>query len=348
MPSWIGPRRSRVRTNMEPDLGEFELIRRFFVRRDQVRRESGVLLGIGDDAALLELPGGVDLVACVDTIVAGRHFPEDADARMIGHRALAVNLSDIAAMGATPAWATLALTMPGADPVWLEKFAAGFSDLADAYAVALVGGDTTRGPLTVSVQILGHVPHGGALRRGGGQAGDMLAVSGTLGDAAAGLAFVKSPPPAASADVSALIERFNYPTPRVQLGLAARGIATAAMDLSDGLIGDLPKLAQACGLAARVAVEALPLSRAMRSAVSLSQARDWALAGGDDYELLFAVPPSRFTQLQGAAEQLNLTLTPIGELHAGEGVTWSLNGEEFAPRVSGYDHFAQASTQITV
>lgn len=324
---------------MEPDLGEFELIRRFFVRRD-FRRESGVLLGIGDDAAVLELPSGMDLVACVDTIVAGRHFLEDADAHMIGHRALAVNLSDMAAMGATPAWATLALTMPSADPVWLEKFAAGLLDLADAHAVALVGGDTTRGPLTVSVQILGSVPHGGAMRRSGGAAGDLLAVSGTLGDAAAGLAFVKSPPPAASADVKALIQRFNYPTPRVQLGLAARGIATAAMDLSDGLIGDLPKLAQASGLAARVAVDALPLSSAMRGAVSLSQARDWALAGGDDYELLFAVPPSRFTELKRAADQLNLTLTPIGELHAGAGVTWSLNGEDFAPSVSGYEHFA--------
>jgi thiamine-monophosphate kinase len=332
---------------MEPDLGEFELIRRFFVRRD-FRRESGVLLGIGDDAAVLEVPRGVDLVACVDTIVAGRHFLEDADAHMIGHRALAVNLSDMAAMGATPAWATLALTMPDADPVWLEKFAAGFLDLADAHAVALVGGDTTRGPLTVSVQILGSVPHGGAMRRSGGEAGDILAVSGTLGDAAAGLAFVKSAPASASADVKALIQRFNYPTPRVQLGLAARGIATAAMDLSDGLIGDLPKLAQASGLAARVAVDALPLSSAMRSAVSLSQARDWALAGGDDYELLFAVPPSRFTELNRAADQLNLTLTPIGELRAGEGVTWSLNGKKFAPSVSGYDHFSQASTQITV
>ena len=332
---------------MEPDLGEFELIRRFFVRRD-FRRESGVLLGIGDDAALLELPSGVDLVACVDTIVAGRHFLEDADAHMIGHRALAVNLSDMAAMGATPAWATLALTMPSADPVWLEKFAAGFLDLADAHAVALVGGDTTRGPLTVSVQILGSVPHGGAMRRSGGEAGDLLAVSGTLGDAAAGLAFVKSPPAAASADVKTLIQRFNYPTPRVRLGLAARGIATAAMDLSDGLIGDLPKLAQASGLAARVAVDALPLSCALRGAVSLSQARDWALAGGDDYELLFAVPPARFTELKRAADQLNLTLTSIGELRAGEGVTWSLNGKEFAPGVSGYDHFAQASTQITV
>jgi thiamine-monophosphate kinase len=349
MPSWTGPRRSRGRTNMEPDLGEFELIRRFFVRGDCARRHPGVLLGIGDDAALLDLPNGEDLAVAVDTIVAGRHFPEAADARSIGHRALAVNLSDMAAMGAMPAWATLALTMPRADSEWLEKFAAGFWDLADAHSVALVGGDTTRGPLTVSVQILGSVPHGSALRRGGGEAGNILAVSGTLGDAAAGLALRQaSPAGKPSPEAELLIQRFDYPTPRVQLGQAARGIASAAMDLSDGLIGDLPKLAQASGLAAHVCIEALPLSAALRKSVSLGQARDWALAGGDDYELLFAVPANRFSELQGAAKRLNLTLTPIGELHAGAGVTWSLNGEKFAPAVSGFEHFGRASTQITV
>jgi thiamine-monophosphate kinase len=333
---------------MEPDLGEFELIRRFFMRSNAARRDS-VLLGIGDDAALLDVPKGADLAVCVDTIVAGRHFPEDADARSIGHRALAVNLSDMAAMGAMPAWATLALTIPSADARWLEKFAGGFLDLADAHAVALVGGDTTRGPLTVTVQILGFLPHGSALRRGGGEAGDILAVSGTLGDAAAGLAFLQAPPMAkASPQADELIRRFNYATPRVQLGVAARGIASAAMDLSDGLIGDLPKLADACGLAAHVRIEALPLSSALRDSVSLSLARDWALAGGDDYELLFAVPANRFMELNGVADQLNLILTPIGELHAGSGVTWSLNGEHFAPQVSGFDHFRQASTQITV
>ena len=349
MPSSTGPHGSRGRTNMEPDLGEFELIRRFFVRSDAARRDPRVLLGIGDDAALLELPRGMDLAVSVDTIVAGRHFPEAADARSIGHRALAVNLSDMAAMGAMPAWATLALTMPSADSDWLEKFAAGFWRLADAHSVALVGGDTTRGPLTVSVQILGSVPHGSALRRSGGKAGDILAVSGTLGDAAAGLAFRQAPPATKlPPEAEALIQRFDYPAPRVQLGQAARGIATAAMDLSDGLIGDLPKLAQASGLAAHVCIEALPLSLELRKSVSLSRARDWALAGGDDYELLFAVSANRFSELKAAANQLNLTLTPIGELHAGAGVTWSLNGEDFAPRLSGYEHFGRASTQITV
>jgi thiamine-monophosphate kinase len=335
---------------MEPSaLGEFELIRRFFIRGGSLRRESGVILGIGDDAALLELPKDSELVAAVDTIVAGRHFPGDAGARAIGHRALAVNLSDIAAMGATPLWATMALTLPSADPDWLREFAAGFLDLADAHGVALVGGDTTQGPLTVSVQILGHVPRGTALRRSGARAGDLLAVSGTLGDAAAGLALLQATPPRArNREADELIRRFDFPEPRVQLGVGARGIAGAAMDLSDGLVGDLAKLAQASGVAAHVDVDRLPLSSALRAAVSADQARDYALAGGDDYELLLAVPARRFEELKAAADRLNLLLTAIGELRAGEGVTWSSGGNDFEPRVSGYDHFAQASTQITV
>ena len=323
-------------------LGEFELINRYFLGRSApAAAQSGVVLGIGDDAAVLALPPQTELVAAVDTIVAGRHFPAGTDARSIGHRALAVNLSDLAAMGATPAWATLALTLPNADRAWLERFSDGFWDLAAANGVDLVGGDTTRGPLTVSVQILGYVPCGRALRRSGARAGDVLAVTGTLGDAGAGLAFATHPPgDDARAAALALIERFEYPQPRVQFGLAARGIATAAMDLSDGLVGDLPKLAQASGLAAHVAVDRLPLSDAMRAAVPLAQARDWALAAGDDYELLLAVPPARLGELEAAAAQLNLTLTAVGELRSGTGVTWSLNGREFRPASQGFDHFS--------
>ena len=179
-----------------PNLGEFDLIQRFFVRHAANAAQSGVVLGIGDDAAVLTLPPDTELVAAIDTIVAGRHFPQGTDARSVGHRALAVNLSDMAAMGATPAWATLALTVPSVDVAWLERFAAGFLDLADANGVLLVGGDTTRGPLTVSVQIMGYVPRGAALRRSGARAGDLLAVTGTLGDAGAGLHFVTTPPTA--------------------------------------------------------------------------------------------------------------------------------------------------------
>jgi thiamine-monophosphate kinase len=289
------------------------------------------------------------LVAAVDTIVAGRHFPHDSDARSIGHRALAVNLSDLAAMGATPAWATLALTLPRADAVWLEKFSAGFMNLADEHGVALVGGDTTAGPLTISVQILGHVPRGAALRRGGGRAGDLLAVTGTLGDAGAGLAIATATHTSTrSAAAQELLQRFEYPVPRVKFGLAARGIASAAMDLSDGLVGDLPKLAAASGLAAHVDVGRLPLSSALCLTASPQQAREWALAAGDDYELLLAVPAPRYAELASAAARLNLKLTAIGELRPGKAVTWSLNGQEFAAPAQGYDHFPRPSTQITV
>jgi thiamine-monophosphate kinase len=319
-------------------MDEFELIARYFSRVGADRPD--VALGVGDDAALLRMPADADLAAAVDTIVAGRHFPLDADARSIGHRALAVNLSDLAAMGATPAWATLALTMPNAQADWLERFARGFSDLAYAHGVALVGGDTTAGPLTVSVQVMGHVPRGTALRRDGAHAGDLLVVTGTLGDSGAGLAIATHALSTADATASReLLERFEYPAPRVAFGSAARGLATAAMDLSDGLVGDLPKLAGASGLGARVDVERLPLSRSLQAVARPDQVRDWALAAGDDYELLLAVPPRHLESLTSRAGQLNLRLTVIGELGRGNAVNWMLDGAGFAPTVRGFDHF---------
>jgi thiamine-monophosphate kinase len=320
-------------------LGEFELIERFFSRAPRTGRQD-VLLGVGDDAALLRVPPHTELVAAVDTLVAGRHFPHDCSPRSIGHRALAVNLSDIAAMGATPTWATLALTVPSADAAWLEGFAEGLLELAEAHGVSLVGGDTTAGPLTISVQILGHVAAGTALRRSGARAGDWLAVTGTLGDSGAALALATgrlTTPDAAAA--AAVMQRFDYPSPRVQFGAAARGLASAAMDLSDGLVGDLPKLAAASGLAARVDVARLPLSAPLQTLVPQQQAREWALAAGDDYELLLAVPPQHWDQLCEAARRLDLKLTLIGELRPGNGVHWTLSGASFAVSVQGYDHF---------
>jgi thiamine-monophosphate kinase len=329
------------------ELGEFDLIRRYFSTLGAGR--SDVVLGVGDDAALLRVPPDVDLAAAVDTLVAGRHFPEGSDARSIGHRALAVNLSDLAAMGAAPAWATLSLTLPSVDPAWLEGFCSGLSELARAHRVAVVGGDTTAGPLTVGIQIMGFVPRGTALRRGGAHAGDLLAVTGTLGDAGAGLALVSASHSTGDLEAaSELTRRFEYPTPRVEFGMAARGIATAAMDLSDGLAGDLPKLAGASGLAAHVDIECLPISDALKAVASVAQARDWALGAGDDYELLLAVPPRRFDELASRAAQLNLRLTAIGQLRCGNAVTWALHGVETTLRVEGYDHFRRASTQITV
>lgn len=322
-------------------LGEFDLIDRYFARaKSAVEKRPDVILGIGDDAALLRLPEGTDLVAAVDTVVAGRHFPLNSDPESIGHRALAVNLSDVAAMGAVPAWATLALTIPSADAHWLERFSAGLIRLANANGVELVGGDTTAGPLTISIQLLGHVARGSALRRSGAHAGDILAVTGTLGDAGAGLALATGRLAGEDGTAAAeLIQRFEYPTPRVLFGSGARGIASAAMDLSDGLVGDLPKLAKASELAAHVDVGSLPMSRALLGLVPAAQARDWALAAGDDYELLLAVPPARFGELEAKARQLNLTFTAIGELRPGSGVTWAFNGAPFAAPAQGYDHF---------
>ncbi len=319
--------------------GEFDLIYRYFARGGANGPGAGVILGIGDDAAVLRVPEGADLVAAVDTIVESRHFPERSDPRSIGYRALAVNLSDLAAMGAKPAWATLALTMPRADAEWLGGFSRGLLDLADRHGVALVGGDTTRGPLTISVQLLGFIPRGEALRRGGAKQEDLLAVTGTLGDAGAGLALVQGRTTATTERAAELVRRFEYPTPRVEFGLAARGIASAAMDISDGLTGDLPKLAAASGLAAHVDVGRLPLSPALRASATVEQARDWALAAGDDYELLVAVPRQRFQELAAAAARTGTPLTVIGELRAGSGVTWSSSGRIFTPSAAGFDHF---------
>jgi thiamine-monophosphate kinase len=318
-------------------MDEFELIDRYFVRSPPAEAH-GVMLGVGDDAAVLEVPAGFDLVAAVDTLVEGRHFLSSTPSRSVGHRALAVNLSDMAAMGAEPKWATLALTLPAVDAAWLDGFSSGFHALAAEHGVCLVGGDTTRGPLTVSVQILGLVPRGGALRRGGGRPGDLLVVSGTLGDAGGGLELARSGPPADAATAK-LIERFDFPTPRVQLGLAARAAASAAMDISDGLVGDLPKLARASGVGAHVSIERLPISAPLQEKFNAARARDLALAAGDDYELLLCVPPVKLQQLQASAERLNLTLTVIGELSAESRIRWTFHGEHFAPQVTGYNHF---------
>jgi thiamine-monophosphate kinase len=250
------------------------------------------------------------------------------------------------------------LTLPAADAAWLEDFASGLWALADAHDVALVGGDTTGGPLTISLQLMGCVSTGTALRRSGAQAGDLLVVTGTLGDAGAGLELAMarvtgreqaharedaaaSEHAGASEDAAAseLLARFEYPTPRVAFGAAARGIAHAAMDLSDGLVGDLPKLAAASGLSAHVDVGRLPISTALLSRVPVARARDLALSAGDDYELLLAVAPQRLDELSTIARRLNLTLTVIGDLRRGSGLTFTLEGAEFRAPGAGYDHF---------
>ncbi|HXB19325.1 MAG TPA: thiamine-phosphate kinase [Steroidobacteraceae bacterium] len=319
-------------------LSESELIARYFRSCGVQRRD--VVLGVGDDAALLECPPGAQLVATTDTLVAGVHFPPSVPSAAIGHRALAVNLSDLAAMGARPAWALLALTIPSADEHWLGEFAAGFASLARAHDVALIGGDTTRGPLTVTVQLLGHVPHGRALTRAGGRPGDLLYVSGSPGDAGAGLAIEQGRLSAPAEAAPYLRERFRLPTPRVALGERLREHARACIDVSDGLLGDAGKLAAASGVGLEIAFAELPVSRALVQALGPEAARELALTAGDDYELLFAVDAARAAELERALPGAQWNYHQIGVLRTAPGVVVVRDGTVMEFSHSGYQHFA--------
>jgi thiamine-monophosphate kinase len=321
-------------------LGEFELIDEFFGRpaAQLLRGRGDVALGIGDDAALLLPRPGMQLVAALDTMVEGRHFPQGSPPRSIGHRALAVNLSDLAAMGADPAWFLLALTMPTADAAFLREFAGGMLDLATSHGAALVGGDTTAGPLCVSVQALGFVEPGLALRRAGAKPGDLLYVSGTPGDAAAGLQLAMGSGTAALDEQrGALLDRFHFPTPRVALGRALRGIASACIDVSDGLAADADKLAAASHCAAVIDVARLPLSAPLLAHAG-GGAAQLALTGGDDYELCFTVSPERVGELS-ALVNVKCQFTCIGRLEAGTGTTVLEQGKPMRQGFTGFDHF---------
>jgi thiamine-monophosphate kinase len=317
-------------------LGEFELIARYF-SRPVARRD--VLLGVGDDAALLEVPAGQVLVAATDTLVEGRHFLLGAPPESVGHQALAVNLSDLAAMGAAPAWALLSLSLPSSEPAWLEGFARGFHALAERTGVALVGGDTVRGPRVITVQVLGLVPATLALRRAGARPGDGMYVSGTLGDAAAGLELLRAAAGGASDADSPLVRRYRFAEPRLELGIALRGIAGAAMDVSDGLLGDLGKLCAASGVGALLQLERLPLSAALVERFDALTAERLALGGGDDYELVFTVPRSAQRSL-GTALADGVRITRIGEIVSGDGVRCLRDGRPVDTGIPGYDHFA--------
>ena len=317
---------------------EFDIIRRYFTR--QVPGREDVIAGIGDDAALLQVPAGMDLVACIDTLVAGVHFPPHTSAAAIGHKALAVNLSDLAAMGAEPAWATLSLTLPDNVPAWLEDFAQGFFALADRYRMALVGGDTSRGPLVVTVQAHGFVPAGTALRRRGAQPGHRIYVTGTLGDA--GLALQLH---AAAADVLRL--RLDFPEPRVGAGLQLRGLASAAIDISDGLLADLGHLLEADGLGAVIEADAVPRSEAFLASAGPAGAGEPSrfyelpLGAGDDYELCFTVPAQHCAAVERRLAALSCGCQAIGVVEANPGIRCRrANGEHYLPAASGYQHFA--------
>ncbi len=320
--------------------GEFELIGKYFARLGAPRHD--VRIGVGDDGAVLVPPASRELVAVTDSLVEGVHFPPGSPPASIGHRAFAVNLSDIAAMGAEPTWALLALTLPESDPEWLEQFSRAAGDLCRRHNVALVGGDTARGPLSVTVTLLGFVPIGVALERKGGQAGDAIFVTGSPGDSAAGLALEQNRLHVADAmSAQILRDRFLFPTPRCEVGVALRGLASACIDVSDGLGGDLEKLCQASGCGAQIDAAALPVSEALVSAVGRELAREYALTGGEDYELLFTVPLARLGAMTHAVALGLGPVTRIGSLVAGTGVRVSTRGGVMQFSGAGFDHFAR-------
>jgi thiamine-monophosphate kinase len=317
---------------------EFELIRQ--IQRETCVSQSpgfehGVKLGIGDDAAVLEVPAGHHLVAATDTLNAGIHFPTDTSPYDIAYKCLAVNLSDLAAMGATPRWALLSLSIPGADPEWVRLFCEGFVSLAQTHNVTLVGGDTTSGAMSISLTALGFIEPGKQLTRGGAQPGDLVVVSGTIGGAAFALEKVLA---GKRADER---YRLDHPIPRVSLGQALKGHASACIDISDGLLADLGHVLKASGCGARLDIENLPPTYEL---ARLEDELRWRyqLSGGDDYELLFTLPAGKRSRLETWSQQLSIQLSVIGEIEKNEGIRcFTKDGKEYFPQGTGFEHFRQ-------
>ena len=319
-------------------MGEFELIRHYFAAASCARAGDGVALGIGDDCALLALAPGEQMAVSTDTLVAGVHFPQGADPLLLGQRALAVAASDLAAMGASPLGFTLALTLPSFSAQWLQGFATGLDTMAERCGLRLVGCDTTRGPLSLTLTVFGRLPHGLALTRSGARPGDLLCVGGRLGDAAGALPLVLGQRHAEPAVAGPLLAHYWSPLPQFALGQALRGRASAALDISDGLLADCGHIARASKVALRVERERLPVSNALQSLLGLEQAWSAALSGGDDYVLAFTLPPEEETTLraQGAV------FFVIGQASVGEGVTLvDRHGQDITPTIRGYQHFAE-------
>ena len=295
---------------------EFELIARHFMRP-----AANAVLGVGDDCALLNVTHGMDLAVSTDTMVSGTHFFPEVDPEHLGHKALAVNLSDMAAMGAMPYWAMLAITVPSVDHAWLGAFAKGFFDLAEEFNVSLVGGDTTRGPLSLTVTIMGEVPAGAALRRSGAKAGNDIWVSGHIGDAALAVAHRKGLIKLDESDYAEAVMHLYEPIPRVQLGQALRGLATSAIDISDGLLADLGHICRLSSVGATVELANIPLSGIAVKHVGSDVGRSAIVAGGDDYELCFTAPANARESIDDLQDMLGVHLTRIGQVRRGKGVS---------------------------
>jgi thiamine-monophosphate kinase len=326
-------------------MNEFELIARFFDR--PTLPGSGVARGVGDDCALLDFGGPTQLAVTTDMLIAGRHFRADADPRAVGHKALAVNLSDLAAAGAQPRCFFLAVALPEADASWLQAFTDGMFALADANGCSLAGGDTTRaagsttggGPLTISITAIGEVPRGAGLTRGGASPGDDIWVSGELGDAALCVLLDEGAVTLPETDAQRARSRLDWPAPRVELGIALRGLATACIDVSDGLIGDLGHILERSGVGATVGWAAIPRGEALRAQPTTSQIR-CALAGGDDYELLFSARPGHRPAVEAAAKKARTSVTRVGAITEGRDlVVLDAVGKPMDMPFKAYDHF---------
>jgi len=318
---------------------EFEIIKRYFTRRTHHTR-----LGVGDDAALVRPRAGQELVLSTDMLVENVHFLRNADAHALGHKALAVNLSDLAAMGATPHWVLLALALPRADTRWLAEFSRGFIALARRFDVDLIGGDTTRGPRVICVQIVGEVPRGKALRRDGAHIGDDVWVSGILGDAALALATIQRRVKLGRAEFARCAQRLHQPQPRLALGIALRGIATSAIDISDGLLADLGHILECSKVAAHLEFADIPCSPAARRRRATTLGEDALLAGGDDYELCFTAPHRMRARVTAAARRAGVRVTRIGSIERRRRgwpdlVVFNANGVPMKITHAGYDHF---------
>ncbi len=318
---------------------EFELIRQYFTHA--AKRAA---LGVGDDAALIKAPGGKMLAVAADMLVGGRHFFKDADPESVGHKALAVNLSDMAAMGATPRWVTMGIALPRADARWVAAFSRGFMKIARKHGVDLIGGDTTRGPLNICVQIIGEVPARRALRRDGAKPGDDIWVSGTLGDAAMAVAAKNGRIRLQPAERAQAMKRLDWPVPRIALGLALRGVARSAIDVSDGLTADLGHICERSRVAAVVAFERLPVSALLKKHLSSPVAQAALLGGGDDYELCFTAAPAKRAAVERAAQRAKTRVTRIGRVIRAPAGACSVvvvdgDGLPLSLARKGFDHF---------
>jgi len=319
---------------------EFELIKHFFTK--QLVKRKDVVLGIGDDCAVIAPIENQNIVITTDTLVAGVHFPFDTSARAIGHKAVAVNLSDLAAMGAKPSWLSLAITLPDIDETWLSEFCQGVFDLCDFYNVQLIGGDTTQGPLSITITAQGLTPVGSYLSRSGAKSGDWLYVTGELGDAALALQHITGRVDIDVSCVEAIKEKLDYPKPRVLAGQAIREYASSAIDLSDGLIADLGHICQASNVGANVVLDALPLSTIMRDNLLSDDAINLALSGGDDYELLFTVSEDNKVGVETALSHAGTQVTCIGQINASQTISTTLNNKPIPINTAGFEHFTES------